>query len=195
MTLCKASLTVKQAVPKGQRVHFCEAGEGVNAGWVTTEFAMPSLRVGDHLEGDGGRFFVASSGWFPGGEGLASGRLFLLEAVDEVQCGRWEFVISRTGYSLAWITLSDKGAAGKRTDESGPMIGKLVAEKLDLALVQGFIIPDEPIQLKGLLSDLALCQGFDLILTTGGTGVGPRDITLRQPWTLSRNGCPATSGP
>ncbi len=53
----------------------------------------------------------------------------------------------------------------------------MVAGRLGLALVQGFVIPDEAGLLKGLMADLALVQGFDLILTTGGTGVGPRDVT------------------
>ena len=79
--------------------------------------------------------------------------------------------------SLAWITLSDKGSQGKREDTSGPIIETQVRETLELALAKGFLIPDSPTRLKALLTDLALFQGFDLILTTGGTGVGPRDIT------------------
>ena len=81
------------------------------------------------------------------------------------------------GRSLAWITLSDKGSRGEREDTSGPLIEAQVRESMDLSLCRGFIIPDSPTQLKALLTDLALFQGFDLILTTGGTGVGPRDIT------------------
>ena len=52
-----------------------------------------------------------------------------------------------------------------------------MGEKLELSVIQGFVIPDEVSRLKGLLVDLALNQGFDLIMTTGGTGVAPRDIT------------------
>ncbi len=177
MTLCKVPLAFGGTIKKRQYVHFCAAGDTLSADWVTTQFAMPSLRVGDHLEGDGVEFAVVSVGWLPGRAKQASGRLYLLKALTDAECGQWQCTVSRKGFSLAWITLSDKGAAGKRTDESGPLVGDLVAEVLDLAFVQGFIIPDESVQLKGLLSDLALVQGFDLILTTGGTGVGPRDIT------------------
>jgi molybdenum cofactor synthesis domain-containing protein len=138
---------------------------------------MPSLRVGDFLECEGAEFMVTSAGWLPRGGGHASKRTYALEALMDVGCGQWSCVVARKGFTLAWITLSDKGAAGKRTDESGPLIGKMVDEALGLVLVQGFVIPDEPLQLKGLLSELALAQGFDLIMTTGGTGVGPRDIT------------------
>ncbi|WP_319467310.1 MogA/MoaB family molybdenum cofactor biosynthesis protein [uncultured Pseudodesulfovibrio sp.] len=122
-------------------------------------------------------FRVISMGWLPGDHETASGVSCLLEAQQAVEAGTYECAVERGGYSLAWVTLSDKGAAGKRTDESGPMIGRLMAEKLDLGCVQGFIIPDEADILKGLMVDLALEQGFDFIMTTGGTGVGPRDIT------------------
>ena len=177
MTLCKTSLTVYAPIESGRCVHFCANCDEVPTGWVTTDFALPSLRAGDHLECEGVEFSVISVGWLPRGAGFASQRMYVLEALCDIACGQWECVVSREGFTLAWITLSDKGAAGKRTDESGPLIGKMVDETLGLTLVQGFVIPDEPLQLKGLLSELALVQGFDLIMTTGGTGVGPRDIT------------------
>lgn len=79
--------------------------------------------------------------------------------------------------SLAWVTLSDKGARKQREDGSGPLIESLVREKYDLAYAQGYMIPDEELQLRQLLVNLALQQKYDLILTTGGTGVAPRDVT------------------
>ncbi|QLA17415.1 MogA/MoaB family molybdenum cofactor biosynthesis protein [Desulfolutivibrio sulfoxidireducens] len=82
-----------------------------------------------------------------------------------------------SGTSLAWITLSDKGAAGKRTDESGPLIATMLAERGQVSLVRGQVIPDDPDLLRSLLTDLTLNQGFDLVVTTGGTGLGPRDFT------------------
>jgi len=84
---------------------------------------------------------------------------------------------AKDALSLAWITLSDKGARKQREDGSGPLIETLVREKYDLAYAQGYIIPDEELQLRQLLVNLALQQKFDLILTTGGTGVAPRDVT------------------
>lgn len=177
MTLCKATLNVRTPVEEGSRVHLCAGGETLPADWVVSDTPQFSLRVGDRLERGETGFLVVSVGWLPAGGEAASLPLYLLEALTDVPAGEREYTVARSGYSLAWVTLSDKGAAGKRTDESGPLIGNIVAEKLDLGFVQGFIIPDETRQLKGLLSELALVQGFDLILTTGGTGVGPRDIT------------------
>ena len=84
---------------------------------------------------------------------------------------------SKEHLSLAWVTLSDKGVRGLREDASGPQLEKLVREQYELAYSRGYIIPDEELQIRQLLVDLALNQKFDLILTTGGTGVAPRDVT------------------
>lgn len=91
--------------------------------------------------------------------------------------GETPFTISSTGVSLAWITLSDKGSRGERVDASGPLIEELAAGATAVSLARGCVIPDDASLLKGLLASLALIEGFDLILTTGGTGLGPRDVT------------------
>lgn len=176
MDTCPVTLTLLTPVTAGERIHMSLAGSGEPLGQAVSN-SLPRLRVGDVLRRDDVEFLVTSVGWKPGMPGEASSPLVLLEAKSDVPEGEVDVTVSREGYALAWVTLSDKGAVGKRTDESGPLIGKLVGERLDLACVQGFIIPDEAAQLKGLLVNLALEQGFDLILTTGGTGVGPRDIT------------------
>jgi molybdenum cofactor synthesis domain-containing protein len=169
------SMELAAPLRTGEFVHACSGGS--IPGWAIVEDRLSGLRAGDRLEADDTVLQVLTVGWLPGGPGEASRRLYYLKAERDVPAGKRLLAVVRPGYALAWITLSDKGAAGKRTDESGPLVGSLVAEKLDLGLVQGFIIPDELAQLKGLMVDLALVQGFDLILTTGGTGVGPRDIT------------------
>jgi molybdenum cofactor synthesis domain-containing protein len=99
----------------------------------------------------------------------------LKESAFEAETTTWQAWLQ--GTSLAWITLSDAGHQGCRRDESGPQIPKLVKAELDLSLDQGFVLPDDLPSLKGLISHLALNQGFDLIVTTGGTGVTSRDIT------------------
>lgn len=85
--------------------------------------------------------------------------------------------VHKEGLSLAWITLSDKGAAGEREDASGPRMEELARRGLPITHTQGFLLPDDPMRLKALLLDLAVRQRFDLILTSGGTGLGPRDTT------------------
>lgn len=91
--------------------------------------------------------------------------------------GHYDAVLSRDGFSVAWITLSDKGSKGERVDASGPAIRDTVAAQLPVSLARGVIIPDEPELLKTALVQFCLLHGFDLVFTTGGTGVGPRDIT------------------
>lgn len=169
-------LTLTAPVNAGDRLFLVSSSGKGMLGCATTA-AVPSVRVGTELSGEGVSFRVLAAGWLPGKADDASGRMLQLEAVQDTSAGEYECAPKRCGYSLAWITLSDKGAAGKRVDESGPLIGEQVGQKLDLTCVQGFIIPDETEQLKGLLVDLALNQGFDIIMTTGGTGVGPRDVT------------------
>ena len=111
----------------------------------------------------------------------------VLEAF-QVEPGRQSWAASKCGHSLAWITLSDKGYAGLREDRAGPLIVEVLDKQsggpLELAWAQGFLLPDEPERLRSLLSELALEQGFDLIVTTGGTGVGPRDTTPETTLTV-----------
>lgn len=83
----------------------------------------------------------------------------------------------KEGLSLAWVTLSDKGAAGAREDTAGPAIEAAARKQLTLCHATGFMLPDDQGQLKGLLTNLALTQRYDLICTTGGTGLSPRDVT------------------
>ena len=83
----------------------------------------------------------------------------------------------KKGYSLAWLTLSDKGAANKREDTAGPLIASCLQEVLPLCFVQGFLLPDEANQLRTKLTSLALLDSYDIICTTGGTGLTSRDIT------------------
>ncbi|MBZ4688361.1 MAG: molybdopterin adenylyltransferase [Clostridia bacterium] len=76
----------------------------------------------------------------------------------------------------AIVTASDKGSRGEREDKSAPVIRELM-EKIDGKLISYEIVPDEETILEETL--IKLCNGdrVDLILTTGGTGFAPRDVT------------------
>ncbi len=79
-------------------------------------------------------------------------------------------------WQAAVITLSDKGSTGEREDKSGPAIAeRLKAE--GYTVVEQILIPDDKALLQKHLMRLADQRQLDLILTTGGTGFGPRDIT------------------
>jgi len=75
------------------------------------------------------------------------------------------------------LTVSDRSARGERADESGPVLAGLLESRLPGALVtQKAVVPDEQSQIVAAL--LAWCAaGLQLIVTTGGTGFAPRDVT------------------
>ena len=79
-------------------------------------------------------------------------------------------------YTAAVITVSDKGARGEREDKSGPALCALALEH-GYDVVCTSIIPDEIDQIKAEL--LRCCDelGVRLVITTGGTGFSPRDVT------------------
>lgn len=144
-----------------------QAGHGAWSGLRAGSYLTDSDRVFQMVD----RIWVSEQGE-TGGLGLK-----VLAMKDFSLDGTLETDLSRKGFSLAWITLSDKGASGQREDESGPLIEALCSEVLDISLARGFIIPDDPRLLRSLLDQLCLVSGYDLVLTTGGTGVGPRDFT------------------
>ncbi len=74
------------------------------------------------------------------------------------------------------ITVSDKGAAGQRKDLSGPEVERIL-KTIGIEVICKIIIPDEIHQIRDILVDLTDNKKIDLIVTTGGTGVAPRDVT------------------
>ncbi len=78
-------------------------------------------------------------------------------------------------YRAGILTLSDKGSRGEREDESGPLLAEMVAEIANVSRYQVLADDREKIilVLKNWVDDLHL----DFILTTGGTGLSPRDVT------------------
>lgn len=78
-------------------------------------------------------------------------------------------------YSIGIITASDKGSRGEREDLSGKAIAEILTE---LGEVKHYVIvPDEQEALSQAMLNMADNLKIDLILTTGGTGLGPRDVT------------------
>lgn len=76
----------------------------------------------------------------------------------------------------AVVTLSDKASVGLRADTSGPLLCELL-QGIGAEVGEPSVIPDEQTQLEELLVTLADRGTIDLILTTGGTGLAPRDRT------------------
>lgn len=78
------------------------------------------------------------------------------------------------------ITLSDRASKGEYEDLSGPAVVQRVSAALEQigwkSVEETRIIADDRRELSALLSEAS--QGFNMIVTTGGTGIGPRDITV-----------------
>lgn len=77
---------------------------------------------------------------------------------------------------VAILTLSDSGYTGQREDKSGPIIRQMV-EAAGYTVVHTELLPDGIDPLRGVLSTLCDEDVCDLILTTGGTGFSPSDVT------------------
>ncbi|MEG9884720.1 MAG: bifunctional molybdenum cofactor biosynthesis protein MoaC/MoaB [Hyphomicrobiales bacterium] len=97
-----------------------------------------------------------------------------LQALLPVACER-----PLEGRTAAVITLSDRASGGKYEDRSGPAL-KTALEQLGCAVTSATILPDEPAELKQKITELV--GSVELIVTTGGTGLAPRD---RTPQTLA----------
>jgi molybdenum cofactor synthesis domain-containing protein len=78
-------------------------------------------------------------------------------------------------FTIGVLTLSDKGSRGEREDESGRVLQEMVAPLGEIVRYQ--VIPDEEELIVATLVEWVDKDGVDLILTTGGTGLSPRDIT------------------
>jgi molybdopterin adenylyltransferase len=91
-----------------------------------------------------------------------------------------EFVYKPKVFNVSVITLSDRASQGEYEDRSGPRIKALIEQHFQVInyhiSVVNSLIPDDPSKLQNILTK-ARGEKVDLIFTTGGTGIGPRDFT------------------
>lgn len=80
-----------------------------------------------------------------------------------------------TGSRARVITVSDRSARGERPDTSGPLLAELLTG-LGLQVDAVVVVPDGVPEVQTALRD-ALAASYDVVVTTGGTGFGPRDVT------------------
>jgi len=74
------------------------------------------------------------------------------------------------------LTLSDRSARGERADSSGPALANLI-EAEGWSVAKRAVLPDEESAIRAVLTEWADGGELDVILTTGGTGFAPRDVT------------------
>jgi molybdopterin adenylyltransferase len=83
-------------------------------------------------------------------------------------------------YNVLVITLSDRAYRGEYKDLSGPRVRQMIEEFMKSEgweySIDQELIPDDPYKLNELVENAS--KSFDMIFTTGGTGIGPRDITV-----------------
>ena len=92
-------------------------------------------------------------------------------------------------YTASVITVSDLGSRGLRQDTSGPAV-RAMLEDAGFTVVHTAIVPDERGQISALLRACADEKRIDLILTTGGTGFSPRDITPEATYAVADRNAP-----
>ena len=78
-------------------------------------------------------------------------------------------------YATAVVVLSDRAAAGTRPDACIPVVREVLGE--GYALEETLVIPDDPAALQAALIEFSDRRKLALIITSGGTGLGPRDRT------------------
>ena len=79
-------------------------------------------------------------------------------------------------FKAAVVTVSDRSARGERPDASGPVVAAMLEQAGYQVLCTG-LVPDEQPQIEAELCRLSDQLGADLVVTTGGTGFAPRDVT------------------
>ncbi|TNJ66767.1 MogA/MoaB family molybdenum cofactor biosynthesis protein [Paenibacillus hemerocallicola] len=80
-------------------------------------------------------------------------------------------------WKVGLLTASDQGSRGEREDTSAQVIRELVEEELQGDIIEYRIVPDETDEIIAALIEMTDYYKADLILTTGGIGMAPRDVT------------------
>lgn len=91
-------------------------------------------------------------------------------------------------FTAAVVTVSDKGYKGEREDISGAVVTKEL-EKGGFAVRSRTVVPDEREMIENALKTLA-DEGVNLVVTTGGTGFAPRDVTPERRSPSPKRSCP-----
>jgi molybdopterin adenylyltransferase len=95
-------------------------------------------------------------------------------------------------FKVVILTISDRGSKGEREDSSGPLIGEML-KSLPAQVIHYGIIPDEKDGIVEALKKSSDQLRADLILTTGGTGLSPRDVTPEATWEVIEKEVPGIS--
>jgi molybdopterin adenylyltransferase len=93
-------------------------------------------------------------------------------------------------WKVGILTVSDRGYRGEYRDLSGPLIRELVTDRLGANVELEAVVPDERNVIADTLLTWADEARLDLVLTTGGTGFAPRDVTPEATWDVLERPAP-----
>lgn len=79
--------------------------------------------------------------------------------------------------NIGRITISDRASAGVYQDLGGPEIERVLSSEFPDAHFETLLVPDDAARIEAALKHMADVSRLDLVVTTGGTGIGPRDVT------------------
>ncbi len=102
---------------------------------------------------------------------VSGGMVSAGDAVEVVE------LVPRAGFQTVVLTISDRCARGEATDTAGPAVADLVRQALGAHVYKTEILPDEQPAIEERLRHYADGHTIDLVLTVGGTGFAPRDVT------------------
>lgn len=95
----------------------------------------------------------------------------MYDSIDKTSAGGYGAM-----FTVGILTVSDRCSRGEREDKSGEVIRKVLSQ-FGARIVEHAIVPDEKESIVGRLTEWADKGGIDIIVTTGGTGLAPRDVT------------------
>lgn len=142
--------------------------------FIIGETELEVTQIGKHCHGDGCAIYREVGNCVMPKEGIFCRvlRYGTVRAGDKVK------YLPRI-FRIRVITLSDRASAGEYPDKSGPAAVNILTDFFNSQQwkteIDRIVMPDDAIELKQVMSDL---DGIDLVFTTGGTGIGPRDITV-----------------
>ncbi len=90
------------------------------------------------------------------------------------------------------LTLSDRSSRGERVDSSGPALANLIQAE-GWSVVKQSLLPDDELAIREILASWADSGELDVILTTGGTGFSPRDVTPEATRAIIERDAPGLS--
>jgi molybdenum cofactor synthesis domain-containing protein len=177
-----------ESIEKMHQMGGLDVDSGDFAENITTEgIDLVSMGVGERLNVGGVEFIISQIGkkchkhceiYYSAGDCVMprEGIFGVVRGEGEIKVGDVVEKLPKQGFSVAVITLSDKGSRGERVDETGPAVVKLVEENLETSFIRTEIMADDQKELERVLIHFTEIQKMDIIITNGSTGISPRDI-------------------